>query len=132
IIIDPTQKIEMNTSVVFGAGWKPGWSTDFDAVQFAIMHDIPRVVNLSNIAYVYDKDPKKFLDAKPIKDITWTEFRKLVGTEWKPGLNMPFDPIASKLAQEHGIEVVIADGTQIENVRAILDNKPFTGTIIHQ
>jgi uridylate kinase len=80
---------------------------------------------------VHDKDPNKFPDAQPIEDITWSEFRKLVGNEWKPGLHAPFDPIASALAAEHGIEVVIADGTQIENVRAILEGRSFTGTLIH-
>lgn len=131
IIIDPSVKMETETPLVFGGGWKPGWSTDFCAVQYAVANGYSRVVNLSNIQYVYDKDPKQFPDAVPIKDISWANFRKLVGDEWKPGLNAPFDPIASKLAQEHNIEVVIADGTNIENVRAILEEQLFTGTLIH-
>ena len=28
--------------------------------------------------YVYDKDPNKFDDAKPLRNITWQEFRKLL------------------------------------------------------
>jgi len=131
IIEDPTLQVELNTPVRIGAGWKPGWSTDYDAVAFAAGHGIERVVNLSNITYAYDKDPKQFDDAQPITETTWAEFRKIVGDEWKPGLNMPFDPIASKLAQEKGIEVVIADGTNLDNLELILKGEAFEGTRIY-
>lgn len=131
IIEDPTLSVELDTPIRIGAGWKPGWSTDYDAVAFAAGHGISRVVNLSNIAYAYDKDPKQFDDARPIEEIEWADFRSIVGDVWKPGLNMPFDPIASQLAQEKGIEVIIADGTNLSNLVAIIEEKPFTGTRIY-
>ena len=58
------------------------------------------------------------------------EFRKIVGYEWNPGLNAPFDPIASGIAEENGMTVIAADGRNIENTRAILEGKPFEGTVI--
>ncbi|PIW36419.1 MAG: UMP kinase [Candidatus Kerfeldbacteria bacterium CG15_BIG_FIL_POST_REV_8_21_14_020_45_12] len=131
IIIDPTLPIAMDTPITIGAGWKPGWSTDYDAVQVAVTNGIDRVVNLSNIKYVFDKDPSEFPDAKKIEDIGWADFRKIVGSTWKPGLNAPFDPIAAKLAEEHGIEVLVADGKNIANVAAILAGNEFEGTRIH-
>ena len=54
----------------------------------------------------------------------------MVGDEWVPGKNAPFDPIASKLAQEAGITVICADGRATENTISILTDKPFTGTVI--
>ena len=54
----------------------------------------------------------------------------MVGNEWNPGLNAPFDPIASRLAEENGMTVIAADGRNIENTRAILSDEPFEGTII--
>lgn len=116
---------------IFGATNKPGRSTDYMAVSIAIKHKIKRVINLSNIKYVYNKDPKKFKKAKKIKDISWTDFRSIVGNKWKPGLNIPFDPLASKLAQKHKIEVIMAKGTDLKNLKNILANKKFKGTIIH-
>ncbi|HLC94522.1 MAG TPA: UMP kinase, partial [Patescibacteria group bacterium] len=59
--------ISWKEAVVIGAGWKPGWSTDYDAVVLARDYRASLVINLSNIEWVYDKDPKKFKDAKPIK-----------------------------------------------------------------
>lgn len=130
IVVDPTEALEGDAPITIGGGWKPGWSTDYDAVEVAWRNGYERVVNLSNIEYVYDKDPAQFDDAQPIKQITWPEFRKIVGDKWTPGLNMPFDPIASKLAEEKGLEVLVANGANIENIAAILDGEPFVGTRI--
>lgn len=131
LLIDPTVRVEEQHPVVVGAGWKPGWSTDYDAVQAAATNGYSQVVNLSNIPHVYDKDPKTHKDAQPFDEMAWGQFRELVGDEWKPGMNAPFDPIAAKLAEEQGIEVIIADGLNIGNIKAILTGEPFTGTRIH-
>jgi uridylate kinase len=87
-------------------------------------------VNLSNIRYVCDKDPKYHKDAKPIKDISWKDFRKIVGDKWDPGANLPFDPVAAKEAQRLGLEVAIMDGRDLKNLDDYLSGKPFKGTTI--
>jgi uridylate kinase len=130
IIVDPTLPVEMTTPVRIGAGWKPGWSTDYDAVQVAVTVGADMVVNLSNIEYAYTADPKQDKTATPIKETSWSEFQKIVGTEWKPGLNAPFDPIAAKLAAENKKTVIIANGQNLQNVEAIIDGGEFIGTII--
>ena len=56
--------------------------------------------------------------------------RAMVGDEWVPGKNAPFDPIASRLAQEAGIKVICADGRNTENTLAILNGEAFEGTVI--
>lgn len=122
---------EKGEKIMVAAGWRPGWSTDYVATILAERMGAKTVINLSNIKYVCDKDPKKFKDAKIIKDISWPQFRKIVGNKWDPGLNAPFDPVASKHAQEQGLRVVIAEGGNMNNLKKILDNKKFVGTIIH-
>ena len=112
------------------AGWKPGFSTDFDAVVLAERFGAKTVVNLSNIAQVYTDDPKKNPDAKPLVSATWPEFQKIVGTEWNPGLNAPFDPIATKKAADLGLTVVVAAGSNLPNLDKILRDEPFFGTTI--
>ncbi|MDO8609220.1 MAG: UMP kinase [bacterium] len=116
--------------IVVGAGWKPGWSTDFDAVKLAQDYGAGLVINLSNIDYVFDKDPRKHKDAKPIKKITWEEMEVLVGDKWTPGLNMPFDPIATKLAKKIGLTVVITNGKDFANIDNIIEGEGFKGTVI--
>ena len=129
IIINPTKKINFEEGVLLAAGWKPGWSTDYDAVLLARNLGAKRVVNMTNVDYVYDKDPRKHKDAKPIKRIFWEDFKKLVGSEWKPGLNMPFDPIATKEAGKLKLNVVII-GKDLKNLENLLKNKNFEGTMI--
>lgn len=119
-----------NEPVICCSGWKPGWSTDYCAVLVAERYGAKTLINLSNIDKVYDKDPRKFPEAKPIEKITWGEFEKLVGTKWVPGLNAPFDPIATQKAKKLGMEVTILNGKNIYNLEAAIEHKPFIGTTI--
>ena len=131
VVTDPTdEKISFKGRILVAAGWKPGFSTDTDAVFLARRFGGKKVVNLSNIKKVYTDDPRKNPDAVPLDSISWKDFRKMVGSEWKPGLNAPFDPVASKIAEEEAMTVICADGRNIENTLAILRNKEFEGTVI--
>jgi uridylate kinase len=130
IILDPTLPIKLEKNMIVGGGWKPGWSTDYDAVILAKQIGAKRIINLSNIDYVYDKDPNKYPDAKKIEKISWPEYRALIPDEWDPGLNTPFDPIASKMAETENMEVSILDGTSISNIEVCLNGEKFKGTQI--
>lgn len=130
IIIDPTKKVKTAKPIVVGAGYKPGWSTDYDAVMIAKVSGAKTVINLSNIDYAYTDDPRTNPEAKPIKNISWKDFRKIVGDIWRPRMNKPFDPIASKLAEKSKIKVIILNGKNIENLEKCLKDKKFEGTVI--
>lgn len=121
---------KVSERVAVAAGWKPGWSTDFDAILLGEDYGVHDIINLSNIDKVMDKDPRKFPDAKPLDHVSWEDFRKLVGDEWTPGLNAPFDPVAAKKAQELGIKVVVMNGNNFENLQNYIDGKEFIGTVI--
>ncbi|HOZ55742.1 MAG: Uridylate kinase [Parcubacteria group bacterium ADurb.Bin316] len=130
IIKDPTIKIKTKKNIIVGGGWRPGWSTDFVATTIAKEYKIKNLINLSNIDYAYDKDPREFKNAKKITKTSWKEFRKLVGDKWRPGLSTPFDPIASRQAENLKIKVVILNGKKLKNLKKCLENKKFKGTII--
>jgi uridylate kinase len=130
LVTDPTASISFSGQVLVAAGWKPGFSTDTDAVFLAERFGARTVVNLSNIAKVYTADPKTDPHATPIDHISWEQFRVMVGDTWTPGKNTPFDPIASRRAQELGLKVICADGRNIANTLAILEGKDFFGTTI--
>ncbi len=130
VVTDPTVAKDFTGSILLAAGWKPGFSTDNDAVLLAEKFGAKTVVNLSNIEKVYTDDPRKNPDATPIDEISWADFRKIVGDEWTPGKNCPFDPIASKKAQELGLKVICAGGKNLENIKAILEDRDYIGTTI--
>ncbi len=130
VIIDPTLPFDHAHKITIAGGWKPGWSTDYVSVVLAKQFGATKVINLSNIDYAYDMDPKKFPDAKKIEEITWANYRKIIPEDWNPGLSLPFDPIASKRAEEEGIEVAIMNGANLENLDQYLQGQKFVGTLI--
>jgi uridylate kinase len=130
VVTDPRVAMPRSVPVIVGAGWRPGCSTDYDAVLLAKKFGAGTVVNFSNIAYVYDKDPRRFPDARPLKNVSWKDFRRQFGSRWRPGLNSPFDPIASRAAAKAGLRVIIADGRDLPNIDRILAGRPFKGTVI--
>jgi len=130
VIKNPTVDVEADEPIIIAAGWQPGCSTDYDAVLMAKNLGAARLVNLSNIDYVYDSDPKKNPSAKPIERISWSSFRSLIPPEWDPGLSSPFDPIAAKEAEALGLEVAIMNGMHLNEFSNYLEGKPFVGTVI--
>lgn len=131
VVENPSIATFDNGRVLVGAGWKPGFSSDYDAALLAHRFGATQMINLSNISHVYSADPKKDSSATPLETITWQELQTLVGDVWTPGSNLPFDPIAAKFAREHKLTVVVAAGANVPNIKAILDDEPFVGTTIH-
>ncbi|NBS41715.1 UMP kinase [bacterium] len=128
---DPTRvPHRFKEHVLVAAGWKPGWSTDYVATRIAKRLGAKLVLNLSNIDYLYTADPRKHPDATPICEISWKDFRKMVGNKWDPGMNAPFDPIASRLAHNAGIQAILLNGLNLANLSKVLDGKSFIGTVI--
>jgi uridylate kinase len=130
IVEDPTAVYRFSGRVLIAAGWKPGFSTDFDAVILAEEFGADFVVNMTNIEKVYTADPKTNPDAEPIDRIGWSEFLALTGDTWAPGKNTPFDPVAAHHAATIGLTVVSAHGKDLDNLRAILAGEPYVGTTI--
>ena len=129
IVMDPTKKIKFNKKILIAAGWKPGWSTDYDTVLLAKNLKLNTIINMSNIDYVYDHDPKKNKNARKIKNICWKHYKKIAGNKWKAGLNKPFDPIATREAEKIRLKVTII-GKNLRNFESLLNNGKFKGTVI--
>jgi uridylate kinase len=130
LVTDPLAVTVFAGRILVAAGWKPGFSTDNDAVLLARRFSADTVVNLSNIAKVYTDDPRTNPAARPLERASWAEMIAIVGDEWIPGRNTPFDPVAARAAAEAGLRVVFADGRDLANLQAILQGRPFAGTTI--
>jgi len=130
VVYDPTQVEPLMGRVLVAAGWKPGFSSDYDAVLLAERFQANAVINLSNIEKIYTDDPKKNPEAKPIDAISWADFCSMVGDEWVPGKNVPFDPVASRHAARLDLKVICAAGKNLPNLKNILLGEPFIGTTI--
>jgi uridylate kinase len=130
VVTNPLEVDPLTGRVFVAAGWKPGFSTDYDAVLLAERFGADMVINLSNIDKVFTADPRTDPNAQPIDKISWADFRAMVGDEWVPGKNVPFDPIASRHASKIGMKVICAGGRNLENLEKILKGEEFFGTEI--
>lgn len=130
ILFNPESIPTTHKSIIVGGGWKPGNSSDLAAVMCAKGIGAKKVINLSNIDYVYTSDPRYNPEATKIEESNWSDFRALLPKEWDPGLNSPFDPIAAEQAENLGLEVVIMNGKNIDNLKKYLDGEAFIGTVI--
>ncbi|MGH7174796.1 MAG: UMP kinase [Minisyncoccia bacterium] len=130
IVKNPTADLSAEEPMLIAGGWKPGWSTDYCAVQIAKNLGARRLVNLSNTDYVYTADPKKDPNAKKIEKISWGDFRNIIPDHWDPGLSSPFDPVAAKEAEALSLEVAVINGAHLDRFSDYLAAKPFIGTTI--
>ncbi len=127
---DPQKKIIFKEPVLVGGGWKPGRSSDGAMIKFAQTYRASTVINLSNVSYVYDKDPRKFKNAKRQEKLSWNELLKITGSRWVPGKNVPFDPTAAMFARKNKLKIIIANGKNLKNLENILKGRKFRGTVI--
>ncbi|MFH1820427.1 MAG: UMP kinase [Candidatus Nealsonbacteria bacterium] len=126
VLDSPYKEIKKTHHKLFiASGWRPGFSTDYNAVILAQMFKVNKIINASNITHVYNKKKKN------LTKISWRDYRRLISPKWTPGMNTPFDPIAAKTAQKNGLSVIVANGIDLDNLRSIIQEKEFKGTIIH-
>lgn len=130
VLSNPTKKITSKKPIIIASGWKPGCSTDYDAIVRAKVNKAKKIINITNVDYLYTKNPSKYKSAKKLKIAAWQTLQKLVGAKWKPGLNAPFDPLATKLASTSKLILVLI-GKNTKNLDRLLSSKSFKGTIIY-
>ncbi len=131
IVTNPLKNFSFKGKILIASGWKSGFSTDYIAVKFAEKFNKKDIINITNVNQVYDKDPKKFKNATAFKKLNWEQLQNIVGQKWNPGLNLPFDPIATKLSSKLGLTLYIVNGNNIENLEKVFNkNNDFLGTVI--
>ncbi len=123
------RKKNLKFKILMSCGYLTGSSSDYDAVMWAKNYNADYIVNMTDVDYVYTKDPKQ-KGAKKIEKLDWNTLQKIVGTKWKAGANFPFDPIATKIAKKAKLELIILNGKNLKNFEKFLNRKKFKGSII--
>ena len=131
VVFDHRGKFEkLKYPVTIASGWRPGWSTDFVAAAIACDFEIPEFIVAGKPAFVYDKDPSVYKNAKSLPEMSWKNYRKLIPQKWTPGFHSPVDPVAAKLSHAEGLKAIVINGKDIKNFERLLTGKDFQGTII--
>jgi uridylate kinase len=119
---------------IVSGGLKVGWSTDMDAVVFADILGDSKIYKISNVDYIYDKDPKVNDDAQPIKDMTWAEYFELFDIQedstHSPNKNIPIDVECAIFSNQKGISIWFSGGERIEQ-KDTFEDILSEGTLVH-
>ena len=116
--------------IVVMGGLLEGVTTDADAVIACEAAGSRTLINISKIAFVYDRDPKE-KGARKLERLTHDEMIDLAHKydQRAPRTHFVFDLVASKLAKRSNITVYVTDA-DIANIKAIIDGKKSEGTVV--
>jgi uridylate kinase len=131
ILDNPKKRLKKDKKeLLIASGWRPGWSTDYITVLLAQRFRVKEIINVGDISFIYSEDPKKSKTARPIKEISWQSYQRIIPKEWMPGLSTPFDPVATRLAKKLKLRVKIIKAENLENLKNTIEGKNFKGTVI--
>lgn len=111
-------------------GSTPGVTSDYSAVLLAEATDSV-FVNVTNVDWVYDKNPFSDPNAKIIERMTHEDLVALVedADTRNPGSHTPLDVAAAKILQRSNIKTYVV-GKDLHNLRRLFEGKSFRGTVI--
>ncbi len=124
------QKAISSYKAVVSGGLIPGQSTASVALEIAEALGVDRVVMFSAIDKVYDRDPKKYPDAKPFSEITVSRLREILSGRQVPGEYALIDLRALDIAERSRIIINIIHYKSPEKIYDVLKGGN-PGTIIH-
>jgi uridylate kinase len=126
---DVTRCLKQWKIVVMG-GLKPGMTTDAVAAIIAERIKADLLIKATDQDGIYDKDPKKYPEAKKLEKLEFGNLLKLFESDkHKAGIHQILDPEAVKILQKSRTKTVIVNGFKAENLlRAVRGEK--IGTII--
>lgn len=110
--------------------YKPKQTSDSTAADIAKAFNTI-FINLTNVAGLYDKDPRK-KGAKFIPKISWQDFDERANKiKFKPGQHFVLDQTASGVIMKHRIKTYIL-GENLQQLDKLLNGKRFVGTEIFE
>lgn len=109
--------------------YKPHQTSDSTAAEIAKVFKSD-FINLTDVAGLFDKNPKENKDAKFIPKISWENLNKIVNKiKFKPGQHFVIDQTAAKSIMKNKTKTYIL-GKDMKQLDNLLNNRKFKGTII--
>ncbi len=124
-----------NRIIVMG-GLQPGQSTTSVALEVAEFMNAEELIILTDVAGIYDKDPKKYDDAKMLKNLTYKELQEIIintsgDKQAAAGEYRIFDAVSLQILKRSNIKIVIMSGKNLKEFEKYWNGKvDITCTII--
>jgi uridylate kinase len=114
--------------IVVVGGLQPGQSTAAVAAVVAESLGIKTILYATDVDGVYDKDPRKYSDAKKLDIVTIEQLKEIVSQRFEAGGYELLDPLALQIVKRSCIDVIVFNGMDPLNVYKAVNNS--TGTKI--
>ncbi len=116
--------------IVVMGGLKPGITTDTVAGLVAERIGAGLLVKGTNQEGVYDKDPKRYPDAKKLDCLTLEQLEGILEQNvHQAGIHQIIDPVAMQVLKRHRLRLVIVNGYNPQNMVDAINGKKV-GTVI--
>jgi uridylate kinase len=106
--------------IIVMGGLQPGQSTTSVASEVAELIQADNLIVLTDVAGIYNKDPKKFTDAKLLKKINYKQLQELLLNKGEKdqaaaGEYRIFDAVSLQILKRSEINAFIMSGTDLKN-----------------
>ncbi|MFX1380031.1 MAG: UMP kinase [Promethearchaeota archaeon] len=124
--------------IVVMGGLQPGQSTTSVAVEVAEFTNAQELVILTDVEGIYDKDPKKFKDAKLLKSLNYDELYEIIinssgDKQAAAGEYRIFDAVSLQILKRSNIKVIVMSGKDLKEFEKYWKGEEnITCTIITQ
>ncbi|MBY9017044.1 MAG: UMP kinase [Candidatus Lokiarchaeota archaeon] len=122
--------------VVVMGGLQPGQSTTSVAIQVAEFLKAVRLVILTDVDGIYDKDPKVFDDAKLLRELNYDSLQKMIlemseDTQAAAGEYRIFDAVSLQILKRSNVFVSVISGSKLDQFKKLWNNEKVNiGTTI--
>ena len=126
---DAAQCLKEGKIAVMG-GLKPGITTDAVAALVAERIDADLLVKGTDQEGVYDKDPRKHVDAVKLDQLSFDDLPKIFGgSVHKAGIHQIIDPEAIKVLKRHRVNLIVVNGFNPQNILSAVNGEKV-GTVV--
>ncbi len=115
--------------VVILGGLQPGQSTNAVSAMIAELVRADLLINATNVDGVYDKDPSKYPDAKPLKEVSIQQLAEMLRSQdFRPGHYELLDAVALRVIARSKIRLVFVNAFKPETIRLAWELRQEAGT----
>ncbi len=129
-------KAIITSKIVVMGGLQPGQSTTSVAIQVAEFLKAERLITLTDVDGIYDKDPKVFDDAKLLRELNYNSLQKIIleisgDKQAAAGEYRIFDAVSLQILKRSNIVVSVISGSNLDQFKKLWNNeKANVGTTI--
>jgi uridylate kinase len=132
---------ELSTAIITSkvavmGGLQPGQSTTSVAIQVAEFLKAERLIILTDVDGIYDKDPNVFDDAKLLRELNYDSLQKIIleisgDNQAAAGEYRIFDAVSLQILKRSNVVVSVISGSNLDQFKKLWnDEKANVGTTI--